>query len=238
LTRCLRPLAGVAIIAYCVWPAVAGAQGRVIGLLDIPEIFGNGPCDKFTPVELSLFDAPRAARPIATLEVEDTRIGAGTGACSDSVHVFVRRTAGNAKPTPLPTRESGYEELAAIVLAEREDWYQLRLSDGAAWLRAPAAASFYSLEKLYLEALTYLTEHWDRRLAQSPGGALSHVPGDDSQPDVEVLRSTRVNNEVWFYVAMVTPRCTGEDEVVIRRGWVPAHTKSGQNTIWFYSRGC
>jgi hypothetical protein len=233
----------VAAVVCCAWPAAAQAQDRVIGLLKIPEVFGNGSCDTFTPVAIAVFAAPGAAHPVGTIEAEDRRAGAGTSKCTGAVDVRVRKTAGSAVREPLPTDEFSYDERGAIVLAERNDWYRVRLSDGSAWLRPPPAASFHTLDKLYAHARTHFTEHWDGRLAQSPGGALSRVALDvphstNNGQDLNVLRSTWIKNELWYYVAIISEICGHKNVAPLQRGWVPAYTKSGQNTIWFYARGC
>jgi hypothetical protein len=148
---------------------------------------------------------------------------------------------GTLASDPLPTKEYGYEDPGAIVLARRAGWFQIRLATGSAWVRSSPRDSFHPLEQLLLDGLTYLTEAWDGRLAPSAGapGRPARVEARSSQPSVRVIRSQQFRGELWFDLEVITSPC-GEDPNVkaLDRGWVPAHTKSGEPVIWFYSRGC
>ena len=218
---------------------VAQAQDRVIGLLALPEVFGTGACDKFTPEPLRLFATPDATTPVGVIRVNEYWTFHDDGGCA-GLTIGVRRP-GEQEVRPLPSEEYGYEEPGAVVLARRGSWFKLRLADGAAWLRASAKAEFYPLERLYVDHLTYLTGEWSGRLASAAGGVsrAARTPAA-AEPEVRVLRSQRVGGQLWFYVEVLSHSgCGSSDEPsVTEQGWVPAHSESGERSIWFHSRGC
>ncbi|MGE0864598.1 MAG: hypothetical protein AB7P34_11920 [Vicinamibacterales bacterium] len=51
-------------------PSTVAAPDRVLGLLALPEVFGNGPGHPFEPASVSLFAAPGATPPVAAIEVD------------------------------------------------------------------------------------------------------------------------------------------------------------------------
>jgi hypothetical protein len=151
----MKYLCVVAGLSLLTASAVAQQRPRVIGLLALPEVFGNGACDRFTPQEVALYGAPESARVVGVIRVDVGSTAPSNGGC-EGLRVGVHMT-GTPASDPLPTKEYGYEDPGAIVLA--------------------------------------------RRVITSPCG---------EDPNVKALD----------------------------RGWVPAHTKSGEPVIWFYSRGC
>ena len=219
--------------------ALAQQRTRVIGLLAVPEVFGNAPCDRFTPREMQLYDAPESARSVGVIRVDEPWKISSDGGC-EGLRVGVHMT-GITASDPLPTKEYGYEEPGAIVLARRGEWFQIRLATGSAWIRHSSRDNFHPLEQLLLDGLAYLTEAWDGRLAASAGAPSRPARGEarSSQPSVRVIRSQQLRSELWLDVEVTTSPCSEAPNVkTLDRGWVPAHTTSGEPVIWFSSRGC
>ena len=151
------------------------------------------------------------------------------------------RPQGSAADQPLPTEEYAYEAPAAIVLEQRGRWFRLRLPRGTAWVLASARDEFQPLETLYESGLTFLTSDWSRRLADAPGARdrAARVPADLMKPSARVLKSVRVRGELWFQIEVMSHSgCDSSELKVIDRGWVVAHSRSGQPSMWFFSRGC
>lgn len=227
-------LAGIAF-----WSQPALAQERVIGLLALPEVFGQGACDRFTPTPVVLRAAPQGPI-VATVVVVRPWTYHTNGGCA-GLEVGVE-APGSATVQPLPTLEYGYEEPGAVVLERRGQWFRVRLEAGSAWLEASPEDEFYGLERLFEDGLTYLTHAWDGTVAASPGTAGRSVKfaGPAADQPVRVSRSSRETGELWFFVEIMSHSiCEGRGEPsVLDRGWVPAHGKAEAATIWFYSRGC
>jgi hypothetical protein len=216
----------------------AHAQDRVLGLLSLPGVFGRGACDRFTPRPVDLHATPQG-RPLGSVVVVEPWTF-NAGGC-EGLEVGVRM-AGDAAVQPFPTQEYGYEEPGAVVLERRDRWFRVRLSSGSAWLEASALDEFYSLDRLYEQSLTYLTDAWNRRLSASPGTAdrAARHPIRTGGFPARVGRSSREHGELWFFVEILSHSgCDGNVEpTVADRGWVQAHGTSGEPSIWFRSRGC
>ena len=218
--------------------AVAQQRTRVVGLLALPQVFGNGPCDRFTPQDVPLYDAPDSARIVGVIRVDEGWTVSSNGGC-EGLRVGVHMT-GSAASVPLPAKEYGYEEPGAVVLARRDGWFLIRLATGSAWVRSSSRDTFHPLERLLLDGLTYLTEAWDGRLAPSAGGAgrPAGVGAKNSQPTVRVIRSRQLRGEFWFELEVISSPCEDPDVKALDRGWVPGNSMCGEPVIWFYSRGC
>jgi hypothetical protein len=216
------------------------AQERVIGLLAVPEVFGRGACDRFTPRPAEL-RATLQGPVVGTVLVVKPWTHHSNGGC-EGLEVGVRAPR-TATVQPLPTMEYAYEEPGAVVLERRGQWFRVRLNVGSAWLEASAQDTFYGLEQLFEDRLTYLTEAWSGQVAASPGSAgrpakVSGLAAD--QPVVRVRRASREKDGLWFLVDIMShSACDGDGEpTVADQGWVPAYGKTDVLTIWFYSRGC
>jgi len=88
----------------------AAAQDRVVGLLTLPEVFGNGACDRFSPQEVPLHATPNGAS-VGAGHVVKYWIFHSNGGC-DNLEVAVR-LQGSSADQPLPTQEYAYEAPAA-----------------------------------------------------------------------------------------------------------------------------
>ncbi|MCW5963992.1 MAG: hypothetical protein KIT83_08130 [Bryobacterales bacterium] len=219
---------------------LAPSRDRVIGLLTLPEVFGDGPCDRFSPRELPLYASPKTGKAVGSIQVVSGWTFPPEGGCS-GLEVAVRLTS-SATLQPLPTSEVAYEAPAAVVLEARGHWYKVRLAEGSAWVRAVDSHRFHQLERLIVDSLTYMTEAWDGQLTELPAkpGRAARLGLGDARPPARVVRSTRVKGTLWFYVELMNhSMCdAGADPQVVDRGWVAAHGSSGEPSVWFFSRGC
>src|SRR5262245_30644533 len=185
----MKYLSVVAAISLLSASVLAQQQTRVVGLLALPEVFGTSACERFTPQEVPLYDVPQSPRIVGVIRLDEGSTASNNGGC-EAIKVGAHMT-GTAVSFPLPTKEYGYEEPGAIVLARRGEWFQIRLVTGSAWVRASPRDTFHPLEQLLLDGLTYLTEAWDGRLAPSAGapGRPARVETGSAQSTVRVIRS-------------------------------------------------
>src|SRR3712207_5148021 len=98
-----------ALIALMTMALAQGAPERIIGLLALPGVFGEGPCKPFEPRTITLYSDAGATRVIGTIQVDQEWSFAPHGGCEGlevSVHEGQQRTE-------LPTREFEYEAPAA-----------------------------------------------------------------------------------------------------------------------------
>ena len=226
---------GLLILA---WSSVAQAQNRVIGLLTLPEVFGAGACDKFTPGEIPLYAGPDDGRKVGSIRVATHWTFAPEGGCDGlTVHVYANeRSAGE-----LPTLEYDYEAPAAIVVGQRGQSFRVRIPGGAAWLRASKRDEFRSLQQLLKSDLTFVTESATGELRAVPGnaGVVMRERTRENQ-NVRVVQFRQLKDALWIEVELLreSPCESPQKQTVVGRGWMPAHAPSGEPTLWFPSRGC
>ena len=231
-----------AFILVLALPASALAQDRVIGLLTLPEVFGNAPCAPFEPRVVTLHAEPGGAQ-VASVHVDQNWSFAPHGGC-EGLQVSVHR--GDAR-TELPTREYDYEAPAAVVVEQRGLWFRIRLTGGAtAWVEVPLAERFLSLESLYEEfvGVTFIADGGGGPLLAAPVGTVGSRGGGRvaaGQP-VRVIETRRLSERLWVHVevmnhSLCNAAASGPPEVVAE-GWLPAHLASGDPAVWFASRGC
>ncbi len=142
----------------------------------------------------------------------------------------------------LQTRELGYEQPAAMVFGRGADAWQLRLHDGSpAWI-ADTVGRFHAYDGLPVRRLAYLSSAWDGQLWPLPGAGHAYVVSAEPprETPIDVLESARIGGSLWFRVRTLSQDPCGGDESVRRshQGWVYAHGKQHQPTVWYYSRGC
>jgi hypothetical protein len=217
------------------------AQDRVLGLLSLPEVFGQGPCHPFEPAAIALHPTPGAALALGSIQVDRHWSFAPHGGC-EGLNVSVH---GEGTREELPTLEYANESPAAIVLAEQDGWFKIRLSTGAGWLRASPRDQFMPLAELFsvYPTLTSLTDAFSGPLLDAPEGtaATSKHPLGPGLP-VRVLAIRAVGDRPWLQVAVMSHSICDADRGgppdVESIGWVPAHAASGEPMVWFSSRGC
>jgi hypothetical protein len=218
------------------------APSPVLGLLRFHPGSDPLPATCGERVAMPLHAEPREQSPIGSVMV---RTWCRSPTEPDSVR-FVA-TVG-AQALELPTREIGYEEPAAIVLGVADrGWYRIQLSDSAAaWVHASDPRQFQPITSLLAEALTFLTDAWDGRLASAPDAPLLSpmlsptLGGATSGRPVRVRGFQDVNRRTWVQVDVLTSSACEEAGTpqVLATGWLPLHAPSGAPTVWFRSRGC
>lgn len=217
----------------------AFAQDRVLGLLQLPEVFGYGPCQAFDPEVIALFAAPSAPDAVATIEVDQHWAFAPHGGC-EGLKVSVHR--GEAREE-LPTLEYANESPAAVVLATQDGWFKIRLVGGAGWVKASVRSRFMPMADLFSEypSLTAITNEFRGPLRDEPGGApLAKLTPELAAP-VRVLEVRPRGDEVWLHLAVMSHSICDADRGapdVVMLGWSLAYADSGEPTVWFASRGC
>ncbi|XOV81467.1 MAG: hypothetical protein ACFHXK_11330 [bacterium] len=142
-------------------------------------------------------------------------------------------------------RESGYEVDAALVYAVVDGWYRIQLQNQQfAWLAPDAAGTFWPLDELLVNRLTYFVSDWNRLVWPGIGAGIPQwLSYTGEQPPreqaVKIISSQRIAHSLWFEVEVLQHNeCEGKPEKVMARGWVPAYTEAGEPAAWFYSRGC
>jgi len=233
-------LTGALVMAVVlVAAAPAFPQDRVLGLLQLPEVFGYGPCQAFDPEVIALYAGPLAPEAVASIEVDQHWAFAPHGGC-EGLKVSVHRGAAR---DDLPTLEYANESPAAVVLATQDGWFKIRLSGGAGWVKASVRSRFMPMADLFSEypSLTAITNEFSGPLLEEPGGApLAKSPPELATP-VRVLEVRPRGDEVWLHLAVMSHSiCDAErgPPDVVTLGWSLAYATSGEPTVWFASRGC
>jgi hypothetical protein len=241
----LKSVILLSVLLSC--PQAGGAPDRLIGLLTLPDVFGHGPCETFTPKEIPLLAAPEFGAVIGAIRVDSPWTIHPEGGC-EGLDVKVHRVD-RGRAEELPTEEFAYEAPAAIVLDRREDWFRVRLQDGSAWVRAGARSEYVALRELldrYRDGV-HLTGHWEGTLRRAVDSSESvRVPTDGQRQVADDVRAARVlafrqtADTLWVEVEVLSHSlCLGPREpTVVARGWLPAHAPAGGTTIWFSARGC
>jgi hypothetical protein len=231
-----------ALIALMTLALAQPGADRVLGLLALPGVFGEGPCKPFKPRAITLYGDAGATRVIGTIEVDQEWSFAPHGGCEGlevSVHEGQQRTE-------LPTREFEYEAPAAIVLERRGEAYKIRLSGNrSGWVLA-ASGRFMSFESLLEEftGVTFFTEAFSGELRGAPGLAVANKVISQAKPaqPARVIETRRIADRLWLHVeAFNHSLCDAAEKgppESIARGWLAAHADNGEPTVWFASRGC
>jgi hypothetical protein len=215
---------------------------RVIGLLNVPEVRGDG-CGPEKPQTANLYQSPSADNgPIGTITLHVTGRLPDGSSC-DSVTIVVHRPGGADEE--LPTEETDYEVQAAVVYEHSGPWFRIGLQRGSAWIKREDAGDFKSYPEVLIDKLAYVKRGWNGTLWRTPGaGPAAHIPSGwtrylNRDVEVDVLAVRTVRAEPWIQIRLVTERC-GEPltGVVTAIGWIRAYKPSGENSAWFASRGC
>lgn len=148
----------------------------------------------------------------------------------------------------LDSHESSYEIPSACVFAVVDGWYKLRRRGGDwGWLAAASAGTYWPMDELPVQRLSYLNEHWDGFVWPEVGAGLplrsprhgESVGGRVAVP-INVLESLRLGGSLWFRIEIYDKSiCEGGDAPRIQMtGWIPAYGADGEPATWFFSRGC
>lgn len=231
-----------ALIVLMAMTLAQAAGDRVIGLLALPGVFGEGPCQPFEPRALTLYGDAGATRVMGTIEVDQEWSFAPHGGC-EGLEVSVHE---GEKRSELPTREFEYEAPGAIVLDRRGEAYKIRLSGNRSGWVISAASRFMSLESLLEEftGVTFFSDAFNGELRGAPGLTVANKVISQAKPSqpARVIETRRIADRLWLHVevfnhSLCDAAAQGPPEP-IARGWVAAHAESGEPAVWFSSRGC
>lgn len=221
-------------------------EERPAGLLALPEVFGEYPCERFETKKLDLYATPsKQSAPVATIERLKPAEQPNDQGCPET-SVVVRRVGDNS-PQRLPTDESGYEEVRAVVYQQSGNWFRIAIPNGSAWIERSDSQGYLAYpEQLSGDSfLTYLRPGWDGKTWSSPGvgpGVLAPAVWRAvarKEIPVLVVSTEVVKGEKWVRVVFETELCTGSlGNLPPLEAWLPAYRASRDTSIWFYSRGC
>ena len=138
----------------------------------------------------------------------------------------------------LPFMEDGYEERVLIVLRRRGRWVEVRLDRGTGWVHLTKNDEVVTYGDLVINRLAALTEDWDGRIYDTPGGAMHRRQTVDRQY-VSVDDWREVHGRLWFKVRLLeqNPHETREPKV-LAKGWIHAYSDKKDPTVAHFSRGC
>jgi hypothetical protein len=232
--------------------AQAQTEERVAGLLRLPEVYGEYPCQAFEPRKIAIYETASAQRPpIGTIELVNPPATAPQPDCEAPI-VVVRRSSGRGTTTTLPYDESGYEFRTAVVYERSGEWFRIALLPGSAWIHRENSDPSLPYGFLpYPEALvsdgfnTYLRPGWDGSIWSEPGRGPG-VPAPDGwrthrgdEIPVRILNTRVVDGNAWIQIRFESENCgTSLGTLPDLRAWLPAYRSTGITAVWFYSRGC
>lgn len=229
-------------------PAPAEAAGDplartagVIGILPLPEVFGQGGCAPFVGRDIQVYPQPdRIGRSVLTLHAAPARAAAPASGGCELLRALVS-PAGSRTGPELPTVEGGYEAAAAIVLERRPRWYRIVLPVGSGWIRMDDTRRFIPLTRLFDTRMTYLRSGVLLPLAAEPGAPLT-AGARPLAADVpaKVVATRRLDGVLWLQVDTRGAETCGQAAPAPLSGWVPVHDerRRGLPSVWFWSRGC
>jgi hypothetical protein len=223
-----------------------------IGLLQLPEVYGTEPCQRFRPAPVAVYAAPDwRGPPAGEIRVARYWTYPPEGGCAGLRVEFVPAPArdgaaaaeGVGAGGELPAQEYAAEQPAAIVLEQRADGFRLRLPAGSGWVRATPRNDFGPLLALLRRELDGFTD---------PAGATLHrLPADDAEiawrgvPDCAIPRvraSETRDGRTWLEVQFERDACCADDAprspAAPVGGWLPLYREDGVPSVWFASRGC
>lgn len=221
----------------------ANVRDRLIGLLELPQIFGSEPCEFYRPAALNVYErASEESNRIATIEVLRPSKRTATSAC-EQIQAGVRRRGAVEE---LPVWETRFATLAAVAFERSGDWFRIQLQSGSGWVKPRGPARFNPYPELMKQSLTYIPKGWDGNLWMTPGAETAgRIPAAwrrylTDNVMAEVLEYRILNGELWMRVRLdpeygceLYPKTLPKTE-----GWLPAYRASGQHSVWFFSRGC
>jgi hypothetical protein len=135
----IAAVTSIVVLALLVQAGNAESDEAPIGLLTLPQVFGEKPCVPFTPRPIPLYVTPSASTPIAHIRVDKDWTFHEDGDCTP---VDVRTHHADRPAVALPTRESADGRPAAIVVARNGKWFRIVTAVGPLWIR-PSAESRY-----------------------------------------------------------------------------------------------
>jgi hypothetical protein len=254
-------------VAATVQAAPADPRAGAIGLLQLPEVYGTEPCQRFRPEPVPVFREPggRASGEIRVVRpwtypreggCEGLRVefvpadaaAAGTPAVAAKGKPGARSAKGElASPAgaagELPAQEYAAEQPAAIVLEQRGEWFRLRLPAGSGWVRATPRNDYGPLLALLQRDLDGFTDPAGARLRHGPAPDAETVWHGVPVCAVPRVRATDTSGaRTWLEVEFERDACCADDAPMTPaspvRGWLPLYRDDGVPSVWFASRGC
>ena len=213
----------------------------MIGVVRLPMLFGNGPCERFQPRPVRLYSKQTEHALVGHARVTKPWVVAEDGGCNGlEVSVSILDSSSSEG---LPTLEYGYETPAAIVLAKTRGWCQIKLQSRTAWIRNECEPGFIPASDLLRDKLLYLLPGALELAVSTPGGTkfgTSSILRDAMVVHVDLLNTKTVMGVVWLQVsASHISVCEGEPPPNEKQTfWLPLSNKAGRLYVWFYSRGC
>jgi hypothetical protein len=227
----------LALILLMLSVTSASAEEPIIGLLTLPEVLGNGPCDDFSPEEIRLYSGMDKKLTSGVIKVDKFWTFPKSGGC-EGLTVNTHMLNGN-NIRPLLTKEYRYEKPAAIILETQNDWFRLKTSSGSAWIKKTKTGRYISLDNLLKNKMSYIDSKSGIKIFRESNidDSIGVVSTSDS---LNVVKTINVENKYWHHIQVMDSSSCESDgpPKVLYEGWVPAHTATGKLTIWFYSRGC
>jgi hypothetical protein len=231
-------------------PAADQAEPRLIGLVELPGLFGtpdpDGPPGALLPGEPT--PVPLHAEP------EPASVRLATVSTADSIEWL----------------EFDYEAPAAVAYGVAAGWVRVALREGDGrrygWVPPEHQGTLHRLGTLLEEGLAYMTSDWDGLLRETPAttSTASRLERDerertddpadvdivevvgvdpgvqDDLTEVDVVQVIEIDGVTWLQVDLRAPgRCpAAAAPAVVATGWVPALADDGRPNAWFHSRGC
>ena len=146
--------------------ATDATSETVVGLLDIPDLVGEG-CGLATPSSRDVFDEPTDPAPRGALTFIVHGRSKDGGTCDEGR--LVLRARHTPQDLGVPTEESDYEVQALVVYERSGEWFRVSLPRGSGWVRG-TAQDFLPYPDLLVRRLAYIRKHWDGQLWSEPGG--------------------------------------------------------------------
>jgi len=198
----------------------------IIGLLELPTVFGGGEAGGVVQAETSeavtVYSAPFTTA--AVLALLNT-------------------------PDQWRYREIAYELGAVEVYQRQGNWFRVKISEGEryGWVQANAE-QYHGLDALLPGRLSYLNANWNGELwnpkAQwsDPAEVKSIATGTDSgnaEFPVEIIEVRTNEQGVWLNVRLLSSNsCDGDLVQIVDSGWVPAYAANAALSAWYWARGC
>jgi len=227
--------------------AQSQTEERVVGLLRLPEIYGDYPCQAFEPKKVNIYSEASSARtPIGAIERVNPIKPPERPDC-DSPVVVVRRSGVVASSETFPSDESGEDFTTAVVYEWSGLWFRIALSKGSGWIQRDNPGGFLAYPEILMSEsfTTYLRPGWDGNLWTEPGRReVAPAPSEwrthrREEIPVRIIAIRKIGNDIWIQIRFVTESCGKSlGKLPSLQGWIPAHRASRATSVWFYSRGC
>ncbi len=216
----------------------------LVALLDVPTLFGSGPCTPRPGAKYPLRSAPDArAAVVGTLEAMP--IPAGQTACSQDALAPRVRKPGDTWTSPVPTREFAAGHPGLIVTDLQPGWYRIMLGDGEAWFAIQLYSGLHNYRDLVTRGPIHTLRGWDGRVCSSPRIDDCRRMAMPANRTLRINRAQAVGADQWFQVEFGISACEGATPPGrdVLSGWIPGFGPPGPNgkralTVWMDPRGC